>query len=257
MKKPKNKIISIKLVCIICSLLIISLVTVSCVSKKGDNSTDELNFLLTGTRWYEGFYLDLYLYNDIVNAENERTFKVHALPIQKLPDSFVYNGKSCAQYEEEYQESKKLVEKLQDLLKEGDALKYGEKLYTTGTPDGEVWSEKKYNERTQKYYGEKILKSYIVNGEFLKQELENDILLAKAEMNKRNSIMNEACRAGERIQLEKALSVFKLMDKEAIIEDNIISLTVTKNAIIQMPNIYYNQYVIRYPLYATPDISDF
>lgn len=65
-------------------------------------------------------------------------------------------------------------EKLGQLLKQGDSLKYGEMLYTTGTPDGERWDEKFYWQRIE-FYGEELLAEYIVNGEFMREKVEADM----------------------------------------------------------------------------------
>ena len=63
-----------------------------------------------------------------------------------------------------------LYEKLAQLLKQGDSLKYGEALYTTGTPDGEKWTKEFYEQRVD-FYGEEFLAKYIVNGEFLRDKV--------------------------------------------------------------------------------------
>ena len=59
------------------------------------------------------------------------------------------------------------------LLKEGDALKYGEALYTTGTPEGERWAKTLYDERVA-YYGMEFLARYIVEGELMTETLERE-----------------------------------------------------------------------------------
>lgn len=218
------------------------------------NSLDGVpKFALAGTKEYHGFYLDSYLYEDLINADEEKCFDVQAYPVQSTPTDFVYNGKSYAQYKDEYQESKKLVEKLSNLLKDGEALKYGETLCITGTPEGELWSQERYSYKTQKYYGGEMLNSYIVNGEFLKEKLEIDLAYAKEEMNKKNSLANEAYLAGAKKQLEDALAVFKTVDKDAVIENGAINLTVTKSSLVGLGNKYDNCYIIRYPLYVSND----
>ena len=75
-----------------------------------------------------------------------------------------------------------LYEKLAQLLKQGDSLKYGEALYTTGTPDGEKWTKEFYEQRVE-FYGEDLLSKYIVDGEFLRKSVESDMkgLLDKTE----------------------------------------------------------------------------
>lgn len=67
-----------------------------------------------------------------------------------------------------------LYDKLGQLLKDGDSLKYGEALYTAGTPDGEKWTKEFYEQRVD-FYGEEFLAKYIVNGEFLRDKVVSDM----------------------------------------------------------------------------------
>lgn len=85
-------------------------------------------------------------------------------------NNFVYNGKTLAQYQAAADEAWEIIERHIQLLKQGDYLKYGEALYLTGTPDGERWA-KEYYDRTVSEIGEEIISKYIVDGEFLEDEL--------------------------------------------------------------------------------------
>lgn len=85
--------------------------------------------------------------------------------IRRYDDSFVYNGKTLEEYSEQSRAASLLTDKLSQLLKEGDALKYGEALYQMGTPDGEKWAREFYESRVE-FYGEELLGKYIVDGEF-------------------------------------------------------------------------------------------
>lgn len=87
---------------------------------------------------------------------------------------YVYNGRTIIEMYNEEEMYLGEITSLEDLLKSGDELKYGEMLYTTGTPDGVKWA-KEYYDRTVESIGEEILNKYIVNGEFLKEKLEADI----------------------------------------------------------------------------------
>ncbi|MDE7400090.1 MAG: hypothetical protein K2N06_11270 [Oscillospiraceae bacterium] len=85
-------------------------------------------------------------------------------------NNFVYNGKTLAQYQATADEAWEIIERHIQLLKQGDYLKYGEELYLTGTPDGERWA-KEYYDRTVSEIGEELISKYIVDGEFLEDEL--------------------------------------------------------------------------------------
>jgi len=79
-----------------------------------------------------------------------------------------------AQWAIEAEDERILTKKMAQLLKEGDALKYGKALYEVGMPSGEIWDKSFYEERIA-YYGETLLGKYIVNGDFLQEALEKDI----------------------------------------------------------------------------------
>ena len=87
-----------------------------------------------------------------------------------------------------------LYDKLGQLLKQGDSLKYGEALYTTGTPDGEKWTKEFYEQRVE-FFGKDLLSKYIVDGEFLRKSVESDMngLLIKTanELDKYVDVINE------------------------------------------------------------------
>ena len=86
---------------------------------------------------------------------------------------FVYEGKTLAELAVAADEELMLPEKMAELLKLGDELKYGTALYETGTPDGIKWDRSWYEDRVA-YFGD-LLDKYIVDGEFLREALEADI----------------------------------------------------------------------------------
>lgn len=114
---------------------------------------------------------------DALNEDNGNTvYKIAAIP--PIDDNYIYNGKTLREYGKQKEKGYVLSELLASLLKEGDYLKYGTALYETGTPDGEKWAKEFYEERIA-YYGEELLSTYIVNGEFLKDKAEQDMIIAK------------------------------------------------------------------------------
>ena len=89
---------------------------------------------------------------------------------------FAYEGKTLSEYCLEKNEERKIIDKLTDLLKDGEFLKYGEKLYTTGTPDGVIWPKELY-ENVVAQYTEVFLDKYIADGIFLKDKVAEDLLI--------------------------------------------------------------------------------
>lgn len=88
-------------------------------------------------------------------------------------EAFVHEGRTRTEWEAYREMCFAEQEKRLMLLKEGDALKHGEALYTTGTPEGERWAKSLYDERVA-YYGQAFLSRYIVDGELLRDTLERE-----------------------------------------------------------------------------------
>ena len=87
--------------------------------------------------------------------------------------SFIYEGKTLAEWAIAADDERILPEKMAQLLKLGDELKYGTALYETGTPDGIKWDRSWYENQVA-FFGD-LLDKYIVDGEFLRETLEKDI----------------------------------------------------------------------------------
>ncbi|MGN1110318.1 MAG: hypothetical protein ACI4QY_01600 [Oscillospiraceae bacterium] len=102
---------------------------------------------------------------DALHSLPENSKLAIRVDIGRYDDTFVYNGKTLEEYSDQSQAASLLTEKLSQLLKEGNALKYGEALYQTGTPHGEKWAREFYESRVE-FYGEELLAKYIVDGEF-------------------------------------------------------------------------------------------
>ena len=115
--------------------------------------------------------------------------------------NFAWNGKSLKEYSDAFDAERSMLNKLGSLAKMGNMLKYGEALLT-GTPDGEKWSKELYEE-TIAYYGEELLSKYIVNGEFLKDQLEADIEIMSGEGSAYYAY-ESACAAYNAYALEQA-----------------------------------------------------
>lgn len=136
---------------------------------------------------WNGKMINYNLYEVLENSENSDKL-IAVKPMYELNGDFVYNGKTLAEYRDECDNERLLYERMVQLLKQGDELKYGEQLCTTGNPDGYKWDKDLY-ERTIEFIGKDLLSEYIINGEFLKDKLEKAI----EEFNySKNSSYNEA-----------------------------------------------------------------
>ena len=141
---------------------------------------------------WNGKTITLSLYDALSDEKNKDS--LFAIGIGFIIDNnFVYNGKTLANYATEADDERLLYGKLGQLLKLGHSLKYGDALYTTGTPTGEKWTKELYDE-TIETIGEDIIAKYIVDGEFLAEKLEADI--AQCSENETCRIAyEEACNA--------------------------------------------------------------
>ena len=91
---------------------------------------------------------------------------------------FVYEGKTLREIAIDADNERILPEKMTDLLKNGEALKYGAALYETGTPDGEKWDRDFYEKKVE-FIGPELLAKYIVDGRFLREQLEADLAVVQ------------------------------------------------------------------------------
>ena len=107
---------------------------------------------------------------------------------------FVYEGRTYYDMERELDLVDSEFGKLNALLTDGPYLKYGERIYTTGAPDGTVWTEEKYNKKVA-HYGETLLSRYIVDGELLTDELEAACESAKEKMDALRTVCEQAEQA--------------------------------------------------------------
>ena len=120
----------------------------------------------------------LVMYGDLYWALDENpgaAFSVLALyrPVTANVTDFIYEGKTLAERAIAAEDERMMPEKMTQLLKLGDELKYGPALYETGTPDGIRWDQS-YYEAQVAFFGP-LLDKYIADGRFLREQLEADI----------------------------------------------------------------------------------
>ena len=110
-----------------------------------------------------------------ISENPEGTFRVTAYyrPATAEITDYTYEGKTLSEWAIASEDSRFTLQKMHELLKQGEELKYGSALYETGMPDGIKWDKNFYEERI-KYFGP-LIDKYIVNGEFLHEQLSKDI----------------------------------------------------------------------------------
>ena len=181
---------------------------------------------------FAGFSVSSELYEALSNAKDDNYLDIIVSSALTVSGDFEYQGKKYSQYSMEYSQSKLLLKKQEELLKDGELLKYGDTLYTTGTPDGIKWPEKRYNEALE-YYGD-LLDTYIVNGEFLRDKLQDDGVATKEKMDTLYAIMQEASNAYAIYFAQANLQLFKDAGAEASIKEDKINLHITKKQLSKL-----------------------
>lgn len=129
-----------------------------------------------GLAEWNGWAMTYSLYDALMRAGDEDYLAITVRTAGANEESGLYGlVQKIKKAEAEQEEAEKRKEKLLQFVKEGNELKYGELLYTTGTPDGERWAKELYDSRIE-YYGRDLIDRYIVDGEFLFGLLNDDLV---------------------------------------------------------------------------------
>lgn len=181
---------------------------------------------------WEGWRVDSYsLYQELEKADPDQYFALHIS--KTFWDGFVYNGKTVAQIRQEKEDKYNLFEKLAQLLKDGDVLKYGELVYTVGTPDGEKWAKELYDERIE-YFGEELLSKYIVDGEFNKAQVEEDSSNAIAEAEQLEIMDDDAYKAYHSSYVDDTEKIFSEMGFYTVVKNKKLFVFIQKEKLANL-----------------------
>lgn len=118
-------------------------------------------------------------------------------------DDFVYNGRTVKEYTNDTMGED--ITRLENLIYRGDLLKYGEELYVSGTPDGVKWPKEVYDDDVE-YFGEELLSKYIVEGEFLKEQVQADLTELK---NGYKAALDEAVEAFIQARVDETIAALE------------------------------------------------
>ena len=181
---------------------------------------------------WEGWQVNSYsLYQQLDKADPEQYFALHIT--KTFWEGFVYNGKTVAQIRQEKEDKYVLFEKLAQLLKDGDVLKYGDLVCTTGTPEGEKWAKELYDERIE-YYGEELLSKYIVDGEFNKAQVEEDSSNAITEAEQLEIMADDAYKAYHSSYVDDTEKVFSELGLCTIVKNNKLFVFIQKEKLANL-----------------------
>lgn len=243
MKENKACLSWKKYVLVLVCLALIALCIFAIVKANIENDADDIkipggdkNYQVTVPVLYEewnGISVSFELYKELLNAKDTDSFDIAVSLYHTIPDDYLYNGRLFDEYIAELKEAESFLKKAEYLLDEGELLKYGEVLYTDGTPNGTKWKKTMYD-KTIQYYGEDFLNIYIVNGEFLKEKLSCDVEDAKNKTDSLKTTIEDAKKALIVSNINEGLKVFKKINSSAVIKEEQICLTLTKE---QLSNI--------------------
>lgn len=138
---------------------------------------------------WNGWHTGPLLLAELEKADAETVFALHVSKV--FSDGYVYDGKTVAQFRIEKEEKNAVAEKLMLLLKTGDILKYGEAVYTVGTPEGEKWSRELYEE-TRASIGAEFLSEYLSDVAFDRERAQKDLAAAEDEVRRLEGVLDEA-----------------------------------------------------------------
>lgn len=148
-------------------------------------------------------------------------------------DSFEYKGTTLIQLRAERDELNLLSNKLIDFHKEGEWLKYGELLYTTGTPDGEKWAKSLYDERVT-FYGEAFIEKYIVDGNVQTDLLNEDYATCQERFSEIAEEINALIKAYGESYVDEVEDIFVRAGACTVVRNNTVFLFVQKDELANL-----------------------
>lgn len=176
-----------------------------------------------------GWEIDCYLYEVMIRADDTEYI---AMIVRKyIPygdNSFVYKGATFWELRDKQDELFEELEKLRIFIKQSESLKYGELLYTTGTPDGERWTKEGYDEAIA-YYGEEFIAKYIVDGQVNHGLLDEDIRLCELDIAKLSEMFSELYDAYHKSYVNEVKEIFTSAGVYTIIRNDTVFIFIQKN----------------------------
>ena len=183
---------------------------------------------------WNGWSMNYSLYDVLNRADNTDFIAIVVSKNNSAElDSFEYKGTTLIQLRAERDEVNLLSGKLLDFHKEGEWLKYGDLLYTTGTPDGEKWSKSLYDERVA-FYGEDFIAKYIVNGEVQTDLLNEDYTVCQNRLTEISKETDELIKAYNASYVDEVEDIFVSAGACIKVRNNTVFLFVQKDELANL-----------------------
>lgn len=197
---------------------------------QSNDDPDDANAFVTWNGWSMNYSL-----YEVLNRADKTDFI--AIVVSKNNstelDSFEYKGTTLVQLRTERDELNLLSNKLIDFHKEGEWLKYGELLYTTGTPDGEKWAKSFYDERVT-FYGEDFIEKYIVNGEVRTDLLNEDYATCQERFSEIAEEINALIKAYGESYVDEVEDIFVSAGACTVVRNNTVFLFEQKDKLANL-----------------------
>lgn len=184
---------------------------------------------------WNGFLISNELYEALKDAEPTDYIAIQVLPSnRRIPDDYTYNGMTYGELSTKYDDLRSTSMKLEGLLlKDGESLKYGEALYTTGTPNGEKWAKEWYD-TVVAYYGEELLAAYIADGELLTDKLNIDLEQVNLDAQEVERVIDELQATHNSEVSAKVYAAFSELDLPLTYRNERLCLFLTRDEFIAL-----------------------
>ncbi|MBO5000357.1 MAG: hypothetical protein J6C58_05940, partial [Bacteroidaceae bacterium] len=197
---------------------------------QSNEDPDDANAFVTWNGWSVNYSL-----YEVLNRADKTDFI--AIVVSKNNseelDSFEYKGTTLIQLRAERDDLNLLSNKLIDFHKEGEWLKYGELLYTTGTPDGEKWAKSFYDERVA-FYGEDFIEKYIINGEVQTDLLNEDYATCQERFSEIAEEINALINAYKESYVDEVEDIFVSAGACTVVRNNTVFLFEQKDKLANL-----------------------
>ena len=183
---------------------------------------------------WNGWTMKSSLY-EVLNHANETDY-IAVIVNKNSPtdrDAFEYKGTTYGKLRAEQTDLDTLREKYIEFSQMSQWLKYGEQLYTTGTPDGTKWTKEHYDE-TVAYFGEDFIAKYIVNGELDFWLLNDDLRACESRIGEISNALVELNEVYHKSYVEEVKEVFVHSGVCAIDRNGSVFLFVQKDELANL-----------------------
>jgi len=199
-------------------------------NEQSNEGPDDANAFVT----WNGWVMDYSLYEALNHTNDTAYIAVIVSKNDSIElDLFEYKGTTLVKLRTERDEVDLLADKLIEFHKEGEWLKYGDLLYTTGTPDGEKWTKALYDERVA-FYGEAFLAKYIVDGEVQTELLNEDYAVCQNRFREMSNEIRELIKAYNESFVDDLKDIFVRSGACTVVQNGSVFLFVQKEELANL-----------------------